>query len=144
MVFWIYLSNSLLFLQMTNIQSLVFRQNFRNRYNHIFTSTIENKSEKIKLDTSGVKFNRNDSLSGNSIVASKSLKQGDVLITLPLSLCILANRNGEIRGLQGQTDWLWEICGDLRNDISESDELKGRSWDIQLALALLDASAGTG
>eukprot|EP01036_Dinobryon_divergens_P028956 gene28956-37989_t len=66
------------------------------------------------------------------------------MIALPLSMCILAHRSGAIRGLRGQTDWLWDICGDLRMSVSLEEEEAGRGWDLQLALALLDASMGTG
>ena len=34
-------------------------------------------------------------------------------------------------------------CGDLREPVTEEEERRGRSWDVQLALALLDATAGT-
>jgi len=45
--------------------------------------------------------------------------------------------------MQGQTDFLWDLCGDLRFPVSDSEFEKGRTWDVQLALALLDATAGT-
>jgi len=89
-------------------------------------------------------FNSNiESIAGNLLVASKSFKKNDILISLPLSMCILAHRSGAIRGLRGQIDWLWDICGDLRTSVSPEEELEGRGWDVQLALALLDASIGT-
>ena len=58
-------------------------------------------------------------------------------------MCILAHRSGAIRGLRGQTDWLWDICGDLRASVSPEEEADGHGWDVQLALALVDASMGT-
>ena len=77
------------------------------------------------------------------MVASKSFRVGEILISLPLSMCILAHRSGAIRGLRGQTDWLWDICGDLRASVSPEEEADGHGWDVQLALALVDASMGT-
>ena len=47
------------------------------------------------------------------------------MIALPLSMCILAHRSGAIRGLRGQTDWLWDICGDLRMSVSLEEEEAG-------------------
>lgn len=34
--------------------------------------------------------------------------------------------------------------GDLREPLTDEQIIAGRTWDVQLALALLDATAGTG
>jgi hypothetical protein len=34
--------------------------------------------------------------------------------------------------------------GDLREPLTDEQIMAGRTWDVQLALALLDATAGTG
>ena len=66
-----------------------------------------------------------ESIAGNCLTATKAFEVGDILIALPLSMCILAHRSGAIRGLRGQTDWLWDICGDLRLSVSPEEEEAG-------------------
>jgi hypothetical protein len=46
--------------------------------------------------------------------------------------------------LKAQTDWIFDSAGDLREPVSVEQERIGLTWDLQLALALLDATAGTG
>jgi hypothetical protein len=97
------------------------------------------------LDARGVRLVRGNDGKGNSLVCAKSVKKGAILMTLPLSKCILAHRSGAVRGLQGQTEALWECAGDLRKSVDEKEEEeRGRTWDVQLALGVLDATAGTG
>ena len=47
-------------------------------------------------------------------------------------------------GLAGQDDLMWEIAGDLRLPVEDDEITRGRTWDIQLALALLQATSGAG
>lgn len=44
----------------------------------------------------------------------------------------------------GQQDMVWDCAGDLRNSVSEEEHAKGRTWDVNLAIALLDATCGEG
>ena len=81
---------------------------------------------------------------GNTLVTSRAIKKGERLITIPFTMCLLCHRSGIVRGLGGQSNKVLDICGDLRNSLSDDDIIKGRTWDIQLALALLDASCGEG
>eukprot|EP01036_Dinobryon_divergens_P046753 gene46753-62547_t len=69
---------------------------------------------------------------------------GETVVSIPSSICIFAQRSGEVKGLLGQTDFLWDVCGDLRHPVSDDEYAIGRTWDVQLALALMDATAGTG
>ena len=39
---------------------------------------------------------------------------------------------------------LWDEVGDLRQPLLDDQITNGRTWDIQLAYALLDATMGTG
>ena len=43
----------------------------------------------------------------------------------------------------GQSD-LTDSCGDLRQAVSDEEFTLGRTWDVQLALALLEATSGLG
>lgn len=45
------------------------------------------------------------------------------------------------KGLLGQTDPCWEAAGDLRDPVSDEDFARGMTWDIRLALALLEATS---
>ena len=42
----------------------------------------------------------------------------------------------------GQQDMVWDCAGDLRNSVSEEEHAKGRTRDVNLAIALLDATCG--
>lgn len=44
------------------------------------------------------------------------------------------------QGLNGQTDLCWEVAGDLRDPVSDEDFSRGLTWDVRLALALLEAT----
>jgi hypothetical protein len=78
------------------------------------------------------------------LVSTKPFKKNDIVLTVPANICLFAHRSGAVRGLQGQTDLLWEECGDLREPLSDDQIKSGRTWDVQLSLALLDATVGTG
>lgn len=45
------------------------------------------------------------------------------------------------QGLYGQTELCWEAAGDLREPVSDEDFSRGMTWDVRLALALLEATA---
>lgn len=95
------------------------------------------------VDANGIRLTT-DVTKGSALYSNSDYKKGDVLCTLPLKTCLLSHHSGSIKGLQGQTDWLLDIVGDLRNSIdADVIESTGRSWDIQLSCALLDATAGT-
>ena len=62
----------------------------------------------------------------------------------PLSaLCsLMVHRSGQVRGLAGQTDLVWESVGDLREEVGQQRFEGGESWDVRMALAVLEATAG--
>lgn len=45
------------------------------------------------------------------------------------------------QGLLGQTDMCWEAAGDLREAVSDDDFARGLTWDVRLAVALLEATS---
>ena len=45
------------------------------------------------------------------------------------------------QGLYGQSDLCWEAAGDLRDPVSDEDFARGMTWDVRLALALLEATS---
>ena len=96
----------------------------------------------IKLDTSKVQLRRSGSL-GTILVAKHDIIQGESILTVPSSLCLFAHRCGAVRGLLGQSDMSFDLCGDLRYPVPQTAEILGRTWDVQLALALLDATSHT-
>ena len=81
---------------------------------------------------------------GRSLVASRAIEAGEVLLSVPLSLCLTTHRSGVCGGLIGQTDAIWEAAGDLREEVGESLFKRGATWDVRLALAVLEATAGAG
>jgi hypothetical protein len=99
------------------------------------------------FDASGVRMNRGSTedfeKEGSTLVTTRSFAKGDILVKIPLAMCILAHRCGVISGtMRGQTDTTFDNGGDLRQALSEEDITQGRTWDINLALALLDATSG--
>ena len=56
------------------------------------------------LDARGVRLERDCEDKGCALVCTQSVKKGAILMTLPLSKCILAHRSGALKGLQGQTE----------------------------------------
>jgi len=71
---------------------------------------------------------------GRSLVASRAVEAGEVLLSVPLSLCLTTHRSGVCGGLMGQTDAMWEAAGDLREEVGEGLYQKGATWDVRLAL----------
>ena len=95
------------------------------------------------LDAAAVRLQRT-AASGRSLVASKQVESGDLLLRVPLDVCLTAHRSGVVDGLIGQTDAMWEAAGDLREDVGEELFARGATWDVRLALAVLEATAGAG
>lgn len=79
---------------------------------------------------------------GRSLVATRALEAGDTILTIPTSVLITAHRSGAIGGLQGQTELMWEAAGDLREEVGEELFERGATWDLRLALAVYEATAG--
>ena len=81
---------------------------------------------------------------GRSLVTSRPVEAGEQLLRIPLDLCITAHRSGVCGGLVGQTDVMWEAAGDLREEVGEDMYRRGATWDVRLALGVLEATAGAG
>jgi len=119
--------------------------NSSNTPNPYFTITKTNStSNPIVFDAKSIRFKRSITDAGNTLVTSTYIKKGEKLITIPCSMCLIAHRTGQIRGLGGQSNKILETCGDLRNSITDDDIAKGRTWDLNLAIALCDATLGEG
>jgi hypothetical protein len=79
------------------------------------------------------------------LVAQKSFGFGDVVMAVPSDMCLLVRRDGSVvSGLKGQLDAsLDDPCiGDLRHPVPVGAPPEV-TWDVRLAFALLDATAGT-
>eukprot|EP00953_Heterococcus_sp_UTEX-ZZ885_P014205 8075-Heterococcus_DN1.PRE.6 len=59
------------------------------------------------------------------LVAAQDIAQGQHALQVPASLCLWADRDGVVQGLQGQTDFCWEQAGDLRLPVSDELFAKG-------------------
>jgi hypothetical protein len=81
---------------------------------------------------------------GRSLVASQDVEAGDVLMTIPNNVLLTAHRSGVIGGLIGQTDLVSGEVGDLRQEVGEEMFSKGATWDVRLAVAVLEATNGAG
>lgn len=81
---------------------------------------------------------------GKSLVATKNVSAGDVLVTVPKRLVVSAHRSGVVSGLQGQTEEMWKAAGDLRKPVEEANFTQGARWDARLALGVYEALAGAG
>ena len=79
---------------------------------------------------------------GAGLLSSRAFLKGETIISVPLSMCLMARRDGIVQGLQGQSDLMFEVAGDLRDPVSDEEAAQGRTWDMQLAYALLDATSG--
>ena len=128
---------------------------FARSYQHTGSRSWRHQALKMSLvpphtpetfDASGIKMFRSAAFDeeGSGLVTTRAFKEGDVMATIPLEMCLVSHRSGAIQGgaTVGQTDMMWDAAGDLRTSISEEDTSAGRTWDINLALALLDATAG--
>lgn len=84
-----------------------------------------------------------DSFGGSGLTATRDFCKGEVLVSIPLEMCLLARRDGSIRNLVGQSDRMWEALGDIREPIpSTASPETSLTWDLRLAFALLEATAG--
>jgi hypothetical protein len=69
------------------------------------------------------------------LVAAQDIPRGQHALQVPASLCLWADRDGVVQGLQGQTDFCWEQAGDLRQPVSDELFAKGNLHaDAQLIL----------
>ncbi|CAN0534767.1 unnamed protein product [Ectocarpus sp. 12 AP-2014] len=75
------------------------------------------------------------------LLADRDIAQGQVVLEVPSDICLWSTRDGVISGLYGQTDLSWEAAGDLRDPVSDGDFARGMTWDVRLALALLEATS---
>lgn len=83
-----------------------------------------------------------DGFGGKGLLARKAFETGEVLCTVPMSFCILARRDGIISNLVGQSDACFDIFGDLREATPQEQEMAGLTWDLRLAVGLLEATSG--
>eukprot|EP00903_Cladosiphon_okamuranus_P008723 g8355.t1 len=74
------------------------------------------------------------------LVTTEDVQEGQVILEVPSDVCLWSRRDGVISGLYGQTDLCWEVAGDLRHPVSDEDFSRGMTWDVRLALALLEAT----
>ena len=97
----------------------------------------------LGYDASSVQVSESGELSGTFLIAAKDVKKGECILSVPIDMCLVANKDGQVFGLRGQNDFIWEIAGDLCGKVSDAEYEKGRTWDVQLAIALLQATDGT-
>lgn len=82
---------------------------------------------------------------GNAaLVAKQRLAKGDTLLRVPRKLLLTAHRSGVVGGLMGQTDSMHDAAGDLRTEVGKERFDAGETWDVRLALAVMEATAGAG
>ena len=67
---------------------------------------------------------------------------GATLLSVPKRLLLPAHRSGKVGGLQGQSELVWEVAGDLREEVGEESFKKGATWDARLSLAVFEATSG--
>ncbi|CAN0295750.1 unnamed protein product, partial [Discosporangium mesarthrocarpum] len=75
------------------------------------------------------------------LFVEQDIGEGEVMLEVSSELCLWSTRDGVISGLYGQTEMCWEAAGDLREPVSDNDFLRGMTWDVRLAVALLEATA---
>ena len=80
---------------------------------------------------------------GRRPVTTRSVQAGEIILTVPPELLLTSHRSGVIAGLQGQTELMWEAAGDLRQEVGEELFKRGATWDVRLALAVFEATAGS-
>jgi hypothetical protein len=79
-----------------------------------------------------------------TLLTTRSFRKEEVVVGVLSSMCLMVTRDGCVfHGLQGQLDASFDEVGDLRSPPSDDQIKLGRTWDVQMALALLDATAGT-
>lgn len=92
--------------------------------------------------TSAVSLRKSDL--GRSLVAAQDVAAGELLLSVPKGALLTAHRSGVVSGLVGQTDLVSEAVGDLRQEVGEEMFDRGTTWDVRLAVAVLEATAGAG
>ena len=97
-------------------------------------------SSKPLYDVTKIKISNDLGSLGNGLITTSKILKNEVIMSIPLEMCITSHRCGAVRGLSGQTDFAFEYFGDLRSCIDENEEIKGRTWDVNLALGLLMAT----
>ena len=85
---------------------------------------------------------RQSAQSGRYLAANTNLKKGEEILGIPQECLITAHRSGRIRGLIAQTDLTLEHVGDLRDEVGEFMFKKGATWDVRLAVAVMEATVG--
>eukprot|EP00316_Scyphosphaera_apsteinii_P008388 CAMPEP_0119304428 /NCGR_PEP_ID=MMETSP1333-20130426/5649_1 /TAXON_ID=418940 /ORGANISM="Scyphosphaera apsteinii, Strain RCC1455" /LENGTH=452 /DNA_ID=CAMNT_0007307309 /DNA_START=30 /DNA_END=1388 /DNA_ORIENTATION=- len=79
---------------------------------------------------------------GRGLVAKRSVEAGESLLVIPEALLLTAHRSGIVGGLVGQTDLMFDAAGDLREEVGAERFSQGQTWDVRLALAVFEATAG--
>ncbi|CAM9407339.1 unnamed protein product, partial [Hapterophycus canaliculatus] len=75
------------------------------------------------------------------LMADEDVQRGEVMLEIPSDICLWSTRDGVVSGLYGQSDLCWEAAGDLRHPVSDENFARGTTWDVRLALALLEATS---
>lgn len=78
------------------------------------------------------------------LVTRKPVARGETLLRVPRKLLITCHRSGVVGGLMGQTDLMHEAAGDLRKEVGQARFKEGETWDVRLALGVMEATAGAG
>mmetsp|Transcript_12989 Transcript_12989/g.16965 ORF Transcript_12989/g.16965 Transcript_12989/m.16965 type:complete len:405 (+) Transcript_12989:119-1333(+) len=81
-----------------------------------------------------------DTVGTRTVTVLDNVPEGEIILSVPGRLCLWANRDGTIEGLEGQSDATWAVAGDLRADYPDLLKAQGLTWDLRLAVALLEAS----
>jgi hypothetical protein len=78
------------------------------------------------------------------LVAREPVSRGGTLLRVPRKLLITCHRSGVVGGLVGQTDGMHTAAGDLRAEVGQARFEAGETWDVRLALGVMEATAGAG
>eukprot|EP00640_Fibrocapsa_japonica_P001867 CAMPEP_0113939712 /NCGR_PEP_ID=MMETSP1339-20121228/5986_1 /TAXON_ID=94617 /ORGANISM="Fibrocapsa japonica" /LENGTH=452 /DNA_ID=CAMNT_0000943309 /DNA_START=178 /DNA_END=1536 /DNA_ORIENTATION=- /assembly_acc=CAM_ASM_000762 len=79
-----------------------------------------------------------------NLLATADVEKNEAIVSVPGAYCLWANRDGEIQGLAGQSDATWDLAGDLRNPYPDILKAQGLTWDLRMAVALVEATIGQG
>ena len=82
--------------------------------------------------------------SDRGAVTARAVDAGEVVLRVPRSLLITADRSGAVSGLASQSSPTINAAGDLRRAVEEAGRERGATWDVRLAVALYDATVGCG
>lgn len=84
---------------------------------------------------------RRTSATGRALFAREACQKGDAVVRVPASHCLLVNGAGAVLGgLDGQTEAMFAMAGDLREPVTDDMAARGCTWDVKMALALLEVS----